>query len=258
MEDDNFIPLIHNYCDRWCEQCRFIMRCRVGVEEVERLSKGITEPQDVMKKVAENLKNALEMLEKFARESGIDWEELKADALTTETPKPIYTNQQTQLKEWSTDYIHLGQQWFEANEAIFKQKEDELNLQLEIGVANTSEEAANLIHAMEVIRWFLYFISVKMNRAFHGLQNDLLDDLEDYEEDPIQNDANGSAKVALDAIERSLAAWEIIREHFPESTDELIDIFVLLGRMRNGLTTIFPKVNDFVRPGFDEPELYSA
>ncbi|MDD2634256.1 MAG: hypothetical protein PHW82_02015 [Bacteroidales bacterium] len=37
--NDNIISGIHNYCDRWCERCRFIKQCRVGLAELERLER---------------------------------------------------------------------------------------------------------------------------------------------------------------------------------------------------------------------------
>lgn len=255
MKEENFIPLIHNYCDRWCERCRFIMRCRVGVEEVERLNQGKTDPEDMYQIVADNLRKALEMLEKYAKDNGIDWDKLQGEIDDVEIPEPTYTMEQDQLKEWGKEYIILGRDWFEHNELIIKSKEDELNHKVQIGIEGTTKQAAQLVNAMEVIRWFLFFISVKMDRAIHGMQSDLFD-MDDL--DPVQNDFNGSAKVALDAIERSLAAWEVVRENFPDTVDELIDIFVLLGRMRKGMHRVFPLVNDFVRPGFDEPDLYAV
>ncbi len=33
--EDNFIPGIFNYCDRWCERCMYTHRCRVYVTEKE-------------------------------------------------------------------------------------------------------------------------------------------------------------------------------------------------------------------------------
>jgi len=33
--EENFIPGIYNYCDRWCERCLYTDRCRVFVMEKE-------------------------------------------------------------------------------------------------------------------------------------------------------------------------------------------------------------------------------
>ena len=61
-----------------------------------------------------------------------------------------------------------------------------------------------------------------------------------------------SAKVALIAIDRSIAAWGQIYKHFPEHTNDILDILVHLDRLRRKTETTFPNARAFVRPGFDE------
>src|SRR5258706_8545567 len=34
-DDDRYIPGVYNYCDRWCERCRFQSRCRSFAMEQE-------------------------------------------------------------------------------------------------------------------------------------------------------------------------------------------------------------------------------
>ncbi len=254
-DDEQFIPFIHNYCDRWCERCRFINQCRIGAKEVERSRErsAAMEEDDVVDAVTENLKRVLEHLEHFARENGIDWDKLQQEIDEADFVAEELSIEQTRLQDWGKEYLDMGQEWFSNHQQEIKYKEDELNHKLQMGIKDIPKEAAELVDAIEVIRWFLFFINVKLDRALYGLRNH-----SDDEEDPIQNDANGSAKVALNAVERSLKAWEVIRMHFPNHTDELIDIFVLLGRIKMGLETLFPEMESFVRPGFDEPELYMA
>ena len=64
--------------------------------------------------------------------------------------------------------------------------------------------------------------------------------------------ANGSAKIALIAMERSLSAWDVIRNLLPETTDDMLDLLVVISKLRSGLQRIFPKTHLFIRPGFDE------
>jgi hypothetical protein len=65
-------------------------------------------------------------------------------------------------------------------------------------------------------------------------------------------DSSGSAKVALIAVERSLAAWVALREMFPEETDSILEILVHLDRLRRSLKKRFPRAKSFKRPGFDD------
>ena len=53
-----------------------------------------------------------------------------------------------------------------------------------------------------------------------------------------------------------LPAWLTMREHFPEEGDEILDMLVVLDRIRRRTEKEFPDARSFVRPGFDtEPAL---
>lgn len=65
-------------------------------------------------------------------------------------------------------------------------------------------------------------------------------------------DSDGSAKVALIAIDRSIAAWGVMRKHFPERENNMLDILVHLDRLRKGVEKTFPNARAFIRPGFDK------
>ena len=42
------------------------------------------------------------------------------------------------------------------------------------------------------------------------------------------------------AIDRSLAAWSVLRDGFPEAADQLLDLLVHLTQLRRGLEQAFP------------------
>lgn len=63
---------------------------------------------------------------------------------------------------------------------------------------------------------------------------------------------DGSVKVALISIDRSIAAWMRMREYLPEKQDEILDILIHLDRLRKSLENAFPKARTFKRPGFDD------
>jgi hypothetical protein len=64
-------------------------------------------------------------------------------------------------------------------------------------------------------------------------------------------DSDGSAKVVLIAIERSMGAWGILREQFPGEQDSILDILAHLERLRNEVERECPDARSFQRPGFD-------
>jgi hypothetical protein len=79
-----------------------------------------------------------------------------------------------------------------------------------------------------------------------------LGDDSEFEDEEYPKDSDGSAKVALIAIERSMAAWTHMHTHFPSHQDQILDILNQLDRLRKRVETIFPEARNFVRPGFDE------
>ncbi len=106
-------------------------------------------------------------------------------------------------------------------------------------------EAAGIYDAVEVIRWYQHQIYVKLKRAL------LKDDSINGEDEISQNDANGSVKVALIGMDRSLGAWGSLREYFLEKTDSILDILLHLDRLRRRTEELFPQARSFKRPGFD-------
>ena len=70
--------------------------------------------------------------------------------------------------------------------------------------------------------------------------------------DHVQEDGNGSAKIALIAIDRSMAAWHAMEMCLPGKSDSIAPIVADLERLRWLLEEEFPDARGFMRPGFDE------
>jgi hypothetical protein len=130
--------------------------------------------------------------------------------------------------------------------------------------------------AIDVIRWYQLFIGVKLMRALSGgyragdedfddaeevLSFDFASPTEDDDEDvdydaviarASRMDSNGSAKVALVAIDRSIAAWSALQISLPEKANTIKPLLIGLDRLRRSTEARFPQARDFIRPGFDE------
>jgi hypothetical protein len=123
---------------------------------------------------------------------------------------------------------------------------------LEMGIRSETETRVlfeELKECLEVIRWFQHFIYVKFMRALQGKIGDV--EFED-DGDNYPKDHNGSAKIALIACEKSLAAWLLVREHLPKQEDTVLPILAQLQRLIRLGDTAFPDARNFIRPGFDE------
>ncbi len=66
------------------------------------------------------------------------------------------------------------------------------------------------------------------------------------------DDANGTAKLVLVSIRRSIAAWLKMREIMPHHEDEILEMLVILDRLQRGIHQVMPDAEAFIRPGFDE------
>ncbi len=105
---------------------------------------------------------------------------------------------------------------------------------------------------IEVIYWYQFFISGKIQRGLHGI----LDADGDVDTDEIrdsQSDTNGSIKVALIAIERSLLSWTYLLS--AENSSKIRPLIDLLENTKQLTEKKFPNARDFIRPGFDEIEM---
>jgi hypothetical protein len=106
-----------------------------------------------------------------------------------------------------------------------------------------------LAEAFEVVSWDVYLIRVKLRRALDGRDRCRREE-EEGDDHPVQNDWNGSAKVALISIERSEAAWQVIADATRD--DNATRIAQMAAELRSGALAEFPHAMSFVRPGFDE------
>jgi len=190
----------------------------------------------------------LEMVKETAEEKGIDLDSLDLQAASDEVRQTRDAARNHECCCAAKAYGQMVENWFDSAKDLFEKKADELNLKvrLELPESNPDEEITDIKDSVDIIRWYQYFVYVKLLRAIRGI-------LEEGSQSPdeIDNDSNGSAKVALISIDRSIGAWGRMCNHFPDRKDDILDILVHLDRLRRKTETVFPDARGFVRPGFD-------
>ena len=112
---------------------------------------------------------------------------------------------------------------------------------------NPIKEGMGINEATEIIRWYQWQIHVKLKRA---IESDSTEESPDFDEFP--KDSDGSVKVALIGMDRSMSAWKMLLTAFPEREKQILNFVEMLENMKNRVETQFPHARDFVRPGFDE------
>jgi len=235
--EKRFIPGIYNYCDRWCERCPLTSRClNFSISEEEFAD---PEAQDIKNKafwnkLSETFAETLELLKESAKEWGIDLETLDSTEDTETFKAKDKAAESHLLSRAAKRYIGIVDDWVKERETVFFE------------TAAAAREGVNLDEAFEVIRWYQYFICAKVMRAVRGKVED-----DDEEHDEFPRDSDGSAKIALIAIDRSIAAWAVIRHYVTDGAKGVIDAIAFLDSLRQAVEKTFPNARSFVRPGFD-------
>src|SRR5437667_10143163 len=266
-ENPEFISGIYNYCDRWCERCPFTSRCMVYATESADSISDDPESHDInnakfWQKLEGIFRETHAMILEWAEEMGVDLESAEAEAAIVERGQQREEAKEHPLSVSARHYAEMVQKWFKDEFAVEENVHDDIT-----GKANSVEEDINVSDAVEVIRWYEFFIAAKTYRALMGLEDIGNEDPSDTNIDPFSDDdiddedvllraachdSDGSAKIALIAIDRSLSAWSVMQNALPEKTESTVPMLIELEKLRRGLEQSFPRARDFVRPGFDE------
>ncbi len=242
-----FIPGIYNYCDRWCERCAFTDRCmQYAMEQLQRKESGNPSRKSdaFWKSLEASLTLTKDLLADLAKEHGVKLDDRELNRMECRRQKKRESTAQHPLAKAAADYSTMVDEWFKAGEAVLREKEEEILDQARLGVENLNAEIASLTDVVEILRWYQYQIHVKLLRGLNA-------ESEPGDRGDRPKDSDGSVKVALVAMDRSIAAWMRMRDFFPARTDSILALLVHLDRLRRGAEKEFPKARSFIRPGFD-------
>jgi hypothetical protein len=103
--------------------------------------------------------------------------------------------------------------------------------------------------ALAIVLHDCTLITVKLSRALDGWDRCRHEGGD--EDHAVQNDWNGTAKVALISVHRSEAAWRALAEATGDETPAILAD--QLSGLAREVDAAFPQARAFVRPGFDQP-----
>jgi hypothetical protein len=227
------IDFISAYCDRWCERCPLTHRCSTFSavaavamcgDEVGGLELAFgTGPDD-------------DGVERPTPEWHRDFDETEpskeeAEALSREWREREERIHATPIMQAAWAVTRLGHPWLTANHQA-----------LSAGDAVVQEALAIAAHD-------LAFVTAKLRRALDGKEEVAANGPGPFDH-PVQNDWNGSAKIALISLERSANAWSVLASSTGQETPA-----ALATQMRDLIADVeraFPNARRFKRPGFDE------
>ncbi len=235
-KDERFIAGIYNYCDRWCERCPQTGRCLNFSLSEEKFSD--PETQDIRneafwRKLSDVFKETLELLEETGKEWGIDLKSLDLESAGDTAAAKTEAARSHVVSRAADNYSKLADKWFKEKGALFS-------------FGTISDADVTIDEAIEVIRWYQHLIAVKVMRAIRGKAEE---DKEGLDEFP--RDSDGSAKVALIGIDRSIGAWGVIPRCNRLYEESVLEMVSLLKLLREAVEATFPGARSFFRPGLD-------
>jgi hypothetical protein len=250
--DPDHIDFISEYCDRWCERCPLTHKCAAFTRE--------SDPEEI-EACSEAVERAME--------------ELRVEAAQTEVrPRPRFDEsvnmpmpseaEQTEVERacearrarvrnqplivTAYDYSVDAYTWLKLYGELTRARAEAALVEYgsSPAAAVLRMELEGVLDALAVVRWDSMLIAAKLRRAVAGREEN-----EGFEDDPVQTDFNGSAKLTLLLAARSEAGWRLIARWAPESdiATQLADTLAALGV---DIERTFPAARRFVRPGFDE------
>jgi hypothetical protein len=235
----DLISGIYNYCDRWCERCPLTSRCLVYAtdkEDDDSLESNDITNEAFWRKLSTIFQETRDMIADWAKDAGVDLTsvEVEEDARHRKRKRQQIDNHS--LARAGKRYANAASDWFR-------------DLDQSVEVSTALEDGDRLEDAREVIQWYQYQIAVKTMRALASRNNGAENDPELVES---PRDSDGSAKVALIGIDRSIAAWRLMQLSLPERQSSIVPLILQLERLRHRIENSFPEARGFVRPGFDE------
>lgn len=252
-KNDQFISGIYNYCDRWCERCSFTSRCMnfaMADEQFPDQESHDIRNEAFWQRLSETLQMTLELVQEMAEREGIDLDAVDVEEQAEQESLNDELARTHKCCRMGKAYSEMVDEWFDAVKEFSEKSEDAIKV--EIQVSDPLGRSATCKEALEVIRWYQYQIHVKLIRAVRGTLREHHESLDEF-----AKDSDGSAKVALVGIDRSIGAWGELRTCFFEHEDKILDILVHLEGLRRNVEEVFPAAREFIRPGFDKVVLNS-
>jgi len=260
VNNDDFVPGIYNYCDRWCERCPVTYKCasyfitnklfKEKLEDDGSSADTAAELERVLKFTQEVLQDAIKDLNINPDEMDIqDYLEGQSDDFEDDFLDYLDQpeNEKSELIQLATDYVKMTDAWIEnTDETVTElEKEFERIREMNIDTGDVINDFRKMMDSFDIIDWYRYLIISKLTVALHDKKH------LHYEKGELIT-YNGYAKVALIGVEKSINAWQNMLEVLPDYEEITFKQLIHLKKIKEKIKETFPDAEKFKRPGFDD------
>jgi hypothetical protein len=248
-----YIEGVYNYCDRWCEKCKFTSNCLLFSQEskistYEILHNGdISNIGEIFQKEIDKLSEKDGEFDDFEIDDEDDkdfFADDEFDSLDEEDDDDNYFQKSNHpMEELSNEYFrqaHLLIITLDKKYNLYSFPKEKLN----------DPSFKKLHDNFEVFSWFHAFIHVKIKRALWG-KHEISKEFDEEMKEISKYDMDGTAKVAIIGINRSINALNNLYNILPEFAKEISELLITIGKTLNLAEIEFPDHHKFIRPGFD-------
>lgn len=253
----NFIDGIYHYCDRRCETCAFNERCYAfSIQGKHENEEEMKEDHILSQVIRENMTEAMVWVEKSAAETILSpGKDLDEEKMATIIKINHEQSRDHELSVVAREYWTICKNFLED---LRNMTDDAKRLAREVGtgiktIQQAGVEMKEITGSLNTVQWYMFFIEAKLQRALYSRAK-LNDEAQDDFIDLINctSDANGSAKIALIAIDKSIECWKLLYKKMSTAEETGLSCLAKLERIKKMTLQEFPDAMEFIRPGFDE------
>lgn len=223
--EKDFIHSIHNYCDRWCDKCQMSSKCPIFYFENQIVKLANEDPSKISP--SDKLKHTFNLTNKIIEK------DLKNKGITIDMPSRVTSDFFPKIPKKEQKVLDYAKAYSQSTSEWLKRK----------GEFNPFSDEEKL-ESVNVILYYHVFISAKLARAFFGRKID-------PDNRGHQSDSNGSAKITLIAIQKSLDSWTVLLKYYKDEEELILQQCLKLKKLKEMMESFFPNAQKFLRPGFD-------
>lgn len=226
-----YIANIFQYCDNWCNKCSYTLRCEFYYTH-------LTNSNTTDDPLFEDNEYALNA---SYDNQNIDLLTLDSTVLISDSKKGKSQREEASMHpctQSSLEYIYLIDNWIDNNDSLMNEVKK---------FSQDKTDKNGLANLIEIIKWYQPHIYVKLARAVYAKLKETDEDCNDK-----QCDSNGSAKVAIIGMKKSIEAWSELLTLLKSQEDDIMHIILHLNKLLKTANDTFPNAFEFIRPGFDE------